>query len=384
MNKSHTIIGIFVIVCIMASCAGCTDAEENSGAEVGNVNLTQVYENDEILGAPAISPYPYITPSLRNDGYVDRTFNFKFEKKEHTITIPVNTSVYYGAKSAEKRWPSGTDWDDEEWIAGYYSAFFSDPHLDEFYDGLLDELHVIQRRERLSDSEYLELMITFVQQIPYDSFASSPRFPIEVIYDRTGDCDETSLLLTGMLSREGYDTALLMFPSEGHAAAGIRIDLAKMPQFRVYKSPDHKKYVYIESTAPTYIGLYSEPYETAHAITAPLGNGTKPYTHMNYVCHITDNLKKIEDRIVFMKEQMEEWEADAEALERKLASGKYETQKDWNSDHSEYIRLIDRHNDYIPKLQKNIKVYNYIIEHPYDVKGVYWYIDNSHVMDMDY
>ena len=72
----------------------------------------------------------------------------------------------------------------------------------------------------------LALMTVFVQSLPYNTKSgvldSPPRFPVETFVDGTGNCEDKSVLLPGLLSREGYDVVLFLFLPEHHIALGIR------------------------------------------------------------------------------------------------------------------------------------------------------------------
>jgi hypothetical protein len=189
----------------------------------------------------------------------------------------------------------------------FYRRTMTDPAMDAFYTNLVREL----RRERynkgvnLSNDEYLEMLVSFVQQISYDNTTTgNPRYPVEVIYDRTGDCDEKAILLNGILSREGYDVALLVFPTMKHATSGIRIHLAtNKPSFRVF-SDGQRDYVYIETTRTRLIGIYADEYDTVpEPIVVPVGNGTLQYGKINYVMTIFADLKAIERQLKILEER---------------------------------------------------------------------------------
>jgi len=113
-----------------------------------------------------------------------------------------------------------------------------DPALNSFYTDMPREIRTTRYRGsyNLTDDEYHEMVTSFVQQIPHDNTtAGNPRYPVEVILDGKGDCDEKTLLLNGLLSREGYDVALIAFPSLSHVTSGIRIHLpSNVPSFRVF------------------------------------------------------------------------------------------------------------------------------------------------------
>lgn len=200
-----------------------------------------------------------------------------------------------------------------------------------------------------------------------------------------GDCDEKSMLLIGMLAREGYDTALIIFPEYRHATAGIRIVTSGDTSFRQFKSEDGRKYVFIESTGLSYIGQYLEYYEDAYAVVIPIGDGNKTFEKYNYVSYITESLTKITNRILFFQSELIMMYDEIKDLESDLTGGKvYDSDLDWHRDYTKYINLVNRYYEYENLLNRNIEVYNYIIEHPYDVEGVRRYIYNSKVNEIEY
>ena len=59
----------------------------------------------------------------------------------------------------------------------------------------------------LDADRYAELLTVFVQSLTYqtDPVDLEPKFPVETFVDGAGDCDDKTLLLAGLLAREGYD-----------------------------------------------------------------------------------------------------------------------------------------------------------------------------------
>lgn len=383
---------VALILLLMVVAGGCVgpDADQSvDGQGYASDNGTTPSQTDaetfqtttqveEEYALPTIVPVASPVPAT-----MTRTFQTKFEKKTYQIEVEVNTSIYEGARNVDRRWPGNGTWDDPAILTAYYRRYIEDPAMEVFFDDLARPFRYIKAADGLTDEEYLELLVTFVQQIPYDPNAPvDPRYPVEVIGDQKGDCDEKSLLLLGMLAHEGYDTALLLFPDERHAAAGIGISVNGNPSFRVFRSPDSGKYFYIESTGLTYIGQYTEPFGSAEVKVVPLGNGTRRFDRVNYVTRITGVYQKIEDRLPYMDNQMDEWQDEIDALKTKLTSGTYETQDEWDRDYQEYTGLIEQYNDYVQKFNTYLEVRDYIADHPYDMAGVYRYIENTNVDDI--
>jgi hypothetical protein len=226
-----------------------------------------------------------------------RSFTFHYAPysgpKEYTIRVPVNMSVYYGARQMKISLPANSD--NPEEIKAYINSFESDPAMEELYNSVLSELRTAryQNGGNLSDDEYLELIVAFVQQIPYVENPSPIRkYPVEVIYDKAGDSDEKSLLLAQLLAREGYDVSLMVYEDLGYETTGIRIQ-AEMPDSSLRVFTDGKKdYVFIDAGIPRFIGSVPSAFQNAEdPAIYPVGNGTKSYGPINYVWKIVADLK---------------------------------------------------------------------------------------------
>jgi hypothetical protein len=226
-------------------------------------------------------------------------------------------------------------------------------------------------------------MVHFVQQIPYDPQAPlCPRTPTGVILDGKGDCDEKSLLLLGLLYREGYDAAILLFPDRHHATAGIRIDIATSPSFRVYESGG-RKYVYIETTRPSFIGLYPDEFENETPIVVPAANGTITYRAINDVMHIVSTEKRMEAKMKWLVNTCAGMLPEITSLEAKLTAGtSYSTQDEYDTDYARYITLVTDYNNNVDDLRQINDVYQYILDHQSDREGVSGRIANSKVENL--
>ncbi|NYT05907.1 MAG: hypothetical protein GKC04_05990 [Methanomicrobiales archaeon] len=366
--------------------AGCTDAAGPPGLPAdGPAPAATTAAGGASPQIPAPTPVPAgIVPCpAATPAYTEHAFSTRFEDDVLAISVRVNESIRCGAALAGGAWPAGASWDDDAAIRAYYAGYIDDPAMQAFFDDLMAPFQHLRYAQPLSDQEYLELIITFVQQIPYDAQAPPlPRYPVGVIAAETGDCDEKSLLLLGMLAHEGYDVALIIFPGERHAAAGIRITPSGNPPFRVFATAANGKYFFIETTAPTYIGLYPDRFADAEARVLPIGDGDKRFDRVNYLCFITDSYNKIRDRLVFMADQMDAWKGEIDSLASRLQYGTYESKDEWDADYARYSQLIGKYNSYVEKYNTYREMEAYIREHPHDIAGTYRRIENSKVMEI--
>ncbi len=348
-------------------------------------------ENNAYAGGADIAAdtkvYPVLVPDAAYEGKtVRRTFTTKFEKSQFTIDFDVDMALLKGARNADKSLGRKIAKESPEVQYKFYRSYFEGMENSDFFDALIKQLRYIKITERLSDEEYLEYLVTFVQQIPYNSPEGNTRFPVEVIYDGMGDCDEKSMLLMGLLEKSGYDTALLLFPKLGHAVCGIKIVPQGDVGFTTYSADDGRKYLYIEATTPYYIGLYPESFANTDVLVIPLSDGGMPYTKYNYVAYIVDSKKKIEKRIDYFKTTLDGWYDELEEMKYKLINYKqyYSTQLEYDTAYQRYKNRVDEYNRYFEYYQKNIEVWNEIVDRPYDVEGVRRTIYNSKVNDIEY
>ncbi len=98
---------------------------------------------------------------------------------------------------------------------------------------------------------FVRELANFVQEVityQYDSDTTGeeeyPRYPIETLYERQGDCEDTSILIAALLKEFGYEVGFIHVP--GHLAVALRTtdDYNDGP----YLTKNGHRYLYIEST----------------------------------------------------------------------------------------------------------------------------------------
>lgn len=109
----------------------------------------------------------------------------------------------------------------------------------------------IAREEHLDDADVAKEIAKFVQDaIEYELDTDSagrveyPRYPVETLYERRGDCEDTSILMASLLKEWGFEVGFLLLP--GHCAVAIRA--ANDYDATRYYEIDGRRYLYIEST----------------------------------------------------------------------------------------------------------------------------------------
>lgn len=145
-----------------------------------------------------------------------------------------------------------------------YNRFASENSSHQYLLSLAAQLDVDAEKHGFSKPEMAEYLVAFVQQgipyvkDPYNKGKDYPKYPIETIIDRGGDCEDKSALLVALLNTFGFDAVLIVLP--GHMAAGLWSD-----RQGAYYLHNNKRYCYIETTAPWKIGSMPAQYRKSKA-----------------------------------------------------------------------------------------------------------------------
>ncbi|MDD1652914.1 MAG: hypothetical protein LUQ64_00050 [Methanomicrobiales archaeon] len=191
------------------------------------------------------------------------SYHFQYRGDGYYVHTPYNTAAYESAKTSD---PSrsedrrlylvtlsnvgGNFWyfllptrPQVEW----YQGLIADPAQNETYDAILSQMRPIREKYQLDDNEYAELIARFVQRsIPSRDQQLIERYPIETIGDLGGGRVDKSLLLAGLLSREGYAVSLIYFPNVNEMLVGIRGD---------HLANEYDGYIAVDPSTETFFGL---------------------------------------------------------------------------------------------------------------------------------
>lgn len=256
--------------------AGCTLSQVRSALDTGVIQ-------------------PAIVPVASESGTREVEHEFRFEDRIVSLAVPIDAAVYAGAKRADKRAIFLTRQRPPRWVADYYRAFATEAHQEPFFDALLAALREVRENSRLDDSRFVELVVALAQSIRYevDPGDLAPKFPIETFADGYGDCDDKTLLAAALLSRSGFDVAVLFFAPEEHVALGIR---APGLGFR------ETGYAYVELTTPSFVGVPPDRLVGGtKLVSVPqvvrLGDGEKMYSAAEQIRFITRRMDRIRSEV---------------------------------------------------------------------------------------
>lgn len=141
---------------------------------------------------------------------------------------------------------------------GLFSNFVVSEKSDNLISTLASDIKALGEKNRLNEDQILELVLCFVQNIPYDTTKAEdilsdknvleydiPQYPYETLYKNSGICTDKAYLGSALLQELGYSTALLLFSEDKHMALGVKVE-------KRYGNFD-SEYAIAEVTSPGFI-----------------------------------------------------------------------------------------------------------------------------------
>ena len=174
-----------------------------------------------------------------------------------TLNIPEDLYTYY--KNLER--PQVSD----------YSVYVTHPSDDDFLQSLVDALSDMAAEKGFDSAETASFVASFVQDrnsIDYALDAADseyPKYPIETLKEKEGDCEDSSILIGALLKLLGYEAVLVNFPAlsdeeAGHMGLGVAGDYSGAS----YTYED-TQYYYLETTDVWGIGEIPDDFKTRQA-----------------------------------------------------------------------------------------------------------------------
>lgn len=170
---------------------------------------------------------------------VTQNYQWKYRNSDWSWTLPINLATY--VSFLERSRPSPIS---------QYVNMARDSEDDEYIMNMVNEINKAAQQKGYSDVQKLNFVVSLVQSLPYtvDSETTPsdeyPRYPIETLFDRGGDCEDSSILVAALLKGMGYDVALLHLEDAQHMAVGVVLPSA----YGTYYEHNGKRYFYIETT----------------------------------------------------------------------------------------------------------------------------------------
>jgi transglutaminase-like putative cysteine protease len=186
-----------------------------------------------------------IEPTASSGNTLPGSYQWSYDGRNWSLTMPIPESLYLYYSKMERA------------PVEDYSIYVTHPLDDNFTASLAAELKKQASGRHYDDEETVNFAASFVQNLAYIKERDEyPKYPVETLFDKGGDCEDTAILTAALLQAMGYDAVLLRFspPKEGdagHMAVGVAV--TGVSGGRSY-SYDGQTYYYLETTSSWPLG----------------------------------------------------------------------------------------------------------------------------------
>ncbi len=184
---------------------------------------------------------------------ISREYRWTYDGRPWTLTLQIPKDLYLYYRGMERAQTQD------------YSIYATHPEDDDFVQSLADRLSSEAFKRGFDAQETAGFAAAFVQSLRYaEEDEEYPRYPVETLVDRGGDCEDTSILVAAVLQAMDYDVVLLNFSAvtpdgAGHMAAGVALPAIAGGHSYEFEGED---YYYLETTTPSEVGDIPSEYRT--------------------------------------------------------------------------------------------------------------------------
>ena len=226
---------------------GCHDSSEDLDDDNdGWTDLLEASCNSNSLSSSSI-PLDADEDGICNLNEGDN-FEWTYNSQEYSIYLPLELSVYNYYKNENHTIVYGMDYIRHSTPEAPYVIQIAD---------LLEQLAIEEGYTSMIDKA--EFILAFVGAIPYileGEDEEYPKYPIEILWENGGDCEDSSALYISIMEALGYDAILILLEVKadaedewgGHAMVGISIPGYSGEEWFLTEGSD-TKYFDAETTA---------------------------------------------------------------------------------------------------------------------------------------
>jgi len=259
---------ILCMTIIVLALSGCGVSEEPGKPDSEAASLQHEPETSaKVEPAPELAlpeQSAGVGKGLQNVPNITVTQAYIFDSKKWgdivwTLEIPLHRYIYYRERPRPENFAQ-------------YVNMATDAYDDDIVDAIIQSIKETAATKNLSRTDQLSLVLTFVQSMTYaEDIVTTyqpeyPRYPVETLYEKIGDCEDTSILAAAILTRMGYDVALLLFEKFDHMGVGVNYPLEYGNSW-IYEG---KRYWYFDTAGGRSVGWSPDEYGKTAAYVMPV------------------------------------------------------------------------------------------------------------------
>lgn len=342
---------------------------------------------DSLIRSVAVEEQPAPLPAPEEAK--QQSFSWKYGGREFHISQTLYGSYYryYAAL------PTGVadDGRSELELHEAGNAMFMTPAPgDDTVKRLAEALRSLAKEQKFSDDRLAELVVAFVQAIPYDQGKTDRRsagrdgetekilYPYETLYQKTGVCQDKSYLAYMLLRELGFGVSIFLFPdpADNHMAVGIKCPA----EYANYGSG----YCFVETTSTgNKIGIIPELISGSRVATSdieigsvggpepdggyqPLGHveimnvsSGQEYAGIAYTIATRNEIERLKTAIAADRRTLKTEKAAIDAAQDELDRMRQKLDRLMDDkEYDDYNDLAKKYNKALSALKKDIAAYN--------------------------
>ena len=183
----------------------------------------------------------------------DLIYDWRYNGHHNMLTLPDIDFLYDYYSSLERL------------VIEDYTAYIFDVYDDQYLDLFKERLLALT--DASDDVDVINFAASFIQSLEYaeddenDPTCEYPRFPVEMLKDAKGDCEDKAMLTAALLDNMDYDVSLIRLPN--HMAVGVHLD-ENISGYEYYADG----YYFLETTRNRWnLGKVPDEYESRANVT---------------------------------------------------------------------------------------------------------------------
>ena len=245
-------LAIFSSLAILLSCASCSFSKKTNSDETKEQTKETKDPRVPDYHAPDDPIYETKTYKWHSDSYGD----------QFAVNIDIDVEMYQHYCEVKRTFTI---------FGGHMAVYINDENNKALMEDIANQIREQCNEYGYDEDQAIIEAINFVQSIPYELDIDSKgeeeysKYPIETLYEENGDCEDTSMLLAGILKAMVYDVVFFWYLS-GHMAVGVKVDGMDEGRYFEYEG---ERYYYIETTATGWeMGEEPDDHDVVYVISA--------------------------------------------------------------------------------------------------------------------
>jgi hypothetical protein len=183
----------------------------------------------------------------------DLIYDWRYNGHRNMLTLPDIDFLYDYYSSLERL------------VIEDYTAYIFDLYDDQYIDLVAERLLALT--DASDNVDIINFAASFIQSLEYaeddenDPTCEYPRYPVEMLKDAQGDCEDKAMLTAALLDNMDYNVSLIRLPN--HMAVGVHLD-ENISGYDYYADG----YYFLETTRKTWdLGRVPDEYEGLTNVT---------------------------------------------------------------------------------------------------------------------